>query len=108
MKRPRDAGATRACAAPAGAAAAELAIVALSYLAADPEQLSRFIALTGIDPGAIRAAAQEPGFLAGVLDHVCGDERLLVAFAAHAGITPGDVAAARHALGGGPWERDVP
>jgi Protein of unknown function (DUF3572) len=84
-----------------------LAIEALSYLANDPEQMSRFLALTGIDLGAIRAAAREPNFLAGVLDHVCGDERLLIAFAAHAGIAPEEIGRARHALGGR-WERDAP
>jgi hypothetical protein len=88
--------------------AAALAIEALSYPASDPEQMSRFLALTGIDPGAIRAAARDANFLAGVLDYVCGDERLLVAFAGHAGVAPEEIAKARHALGGGYWERDVP
>ena len=55
-----------------------LAIQALSYLAQDPEQLSRFLALSGIDPGAIRAAAAQPEFLAGVLAYLAQDEALLV------------------------------
>jgi hypothetical protein len=83
--------------------AAALAIEALSYLANDPQQMSRFLALTGIDPGAIRAAAREPNFLAGVLDYVCGDERLLTAFATHAGVAPEEIGRARHAIGG-QWE----
>src|SRR5450631_534724 len=69
-------------------AARELAVVALGYIAADPEELSRFLALTGIDPGSIRAAAEEPGFLAGVLGYISGNERTLVAFATHAGVAP--------------------
>jgi hypothetical protein len=87
-------------------AARELAIVALGYIASDPEQLSRFLALTGIDPGAIRAAAEEPGFLAGVLAYISGNERTLIAFAAHAGVAPEAIEKARQLLGGN-WERDV-
>ena len=89
-------------------AARELAIVALGYIASDPEQLSRFLALTGIDPSAIRAAAEEPGFLAGVLTYISGNERTLVAFAAHAGVGPEEVEKARQILSGANWERDVP
>ena len=55
-----------------------MAIQALSFIAADPERLGRFLAATGIGPGDIRAAAREPLFLAGVLDHITGDETLLV------------------------------
>ncbi len=88
--------------------AAELAIVALSWLAQQPEELSRFLALTGIDPGAIRAAASEPGFLAGVLDYIRGNERTLAAFAEHAGVPPLQVGRARAALGGADWERNLP
>ena len=53
--------------------------------------------------------AREPRFLAGVLEHMLGDESLLIAFATSAGIDPAEVARARSALGGGrKWERDVP
>jgi len=89
-------------------AARDLAIAALGYIAGDPEQLSRFLALTGIDPGAIRAAAAEPGFLAGVLAYISGNERTLIAFAAHAGVAPEAIERARQLLAGGNWERDVP
>jgi hypothetical protein len=77
-----------------------LAISALAFLAAEPERLGAFLALTGIGPESIRAAATEPHFLAGVLDHVASDERLLVAFAAEAGIDPADVVRAQMALAG--------
>ena len=49
----------------------------------------------------------EPGFLAGVLEYLAGDERLLPAFAAEAGIDPADVGKALAALGGH-WEREIP
>src|SRR5712691_505888 len=85
-------------------AAAKLAIAALSFIASEPEQLGRFLALSGIGPESIRAAAREPGFLLGVLDHVAGDEALLLAFANQHDIDPEDVARARIALAGGPRE----
>src|ERR1041384_2453293 len=47
--------------------AESLAVQALTYLAAEPERLGRFIALSGLGPEDIRIAAGEPGFLAGVL-----------------------------------------
>jgi uncharacterized protein DUF3572 len=89
-------------------AASELAIGALGFIAADPEQLSRFLALSGIDPGAIRTAAAEPGFLGGVLAYVAGNERTLLAFAAQAGVAPEEIEKARTVLVGADWEREVP
>ena len=89
-------------------AAEALAVEALAYLAADPEQLGRFLALSGIGPEAIRDAAREPGFLAGVMAHIASDERLLLDFAAHAQLKPAAVMRAASALGGPEWERDVP
>ena len=89
-------------------AAEALAVEALVFLAAEPERLGRFLAVTGIGPEAIRAAAAEPNFLAGVVEHVIGDERLLLEFAAHAQINPAEVARASAALGGPDLERDQP
>jgi hypothetical protein len=89
-------------------AAATLAIAALGYVAGDPEHLERFLALTGITPGDIRTAAGTPGFLAGVLDYVAGDEALLRAVAAHAGVAPEQLDRARQALVGHDWRGEVP
>jgi hypothetical protein len=89
-------------------AAASLAVVALGYLAVNAEHLERFLALTGIGPDEIRKAAAEPGFLAGVLDYVAGDEALLRAVAAHAGVAPEELDRARQVLSGFDWQRDVP
>jgi hypothetical protein len=88
-------------------AAEALAITALAFLAADPEHLGDFLAVTGIGPESIREAARDPGFLAGVLDHLAGHEALLIAFARAEGIAPTEVERARAALGGG-WDRDTP
>lgn len=85
-------------------AATELAIAALTFLAGDAERLGRFLALTGIAPASLRAAAREPGFLLGVLDHVAADEDLLVAFAKENSIDPPDVLQARDALADRPGD----
>jgi hypothetical protein len=85
-----------------------LAIQALTFIASDSERLGRFLAVTGIGPAEIRAAAGEPGFLAGVLEYMASDERLIGAFAEENGLDPGDVGKARAALGGQPWERELP
>jgi hypothetical protein len=89
-------------------AAEALAIQALNFLATEPARLSRFLALSGIEPDSIRSAAAESGFLAGVLAHLGADESLLVAFAADAGVKPGAVDRARKVLAGRDWEREVP
>jgi hypothetical protein len=75
-----------------------IAIDALAWLAADQERLDRFLALTGMDHGSIRAAASQPGFLPAVLDHLCADEPTLIAFATDAGTSPEMVSAAREIL----------
>lgn len=90
-------------------AAREVAIAALAFIAAAPTELSRFLALTGIEAGGIRAAAAEPGFLEGVLAYIAGNERTLLAFAHSAGIAPQDVENARFTLAGaGAPEPDPP
>ena len=91
----------RGAAAGGGREAAEaVAIAALSFLAADPERLGRFLATSGLGPETLRTAASEPNFLAGVLDHVVENEQLLVLFAEHEGIDPFDVTRARMRLAG--------
>jgi len=80
-------------------AAEMLAIQALGFIAGEPDRLARFLDMSGIAPDEIRTAAREGAFLAGVLEHMLGDESLLVAFAESAGIDPGEIARARAALG---------
>jgi len=84
-----------------------LAIQALAFVAEEPERLASFLNITGLTHERIRAAASEPGFLAGVLDHMLSDESLLLAFAQSAGIDPAAVQRARFALGDR-RQRDVP
>lgn len=84
-----------------GPAASEMALAALTFLAQDEERVGRFLALTGIDPGEIRARLGERGFQLAVLDYLAGDEALLVAFAEAESLPPEAVGRARRALGGG-------
>ena len=84
-----------------------LAVQALSFIAEEPQSLSRFLDTSGISADQIRTAAAEPGFLAGVLAYMLADETLLCAFADQAGIDPAELARAASALGGA-WERDLP
>ncbi len=81
-----------------------LAIDALGFLAEDTERLGRFLAITGLEPATLRAAAQEPHFLASVLEHLLADEALLLAFVANRRLQPEAVARAWHKLGGKPRE----
>lgn len=89
-------------------AAETVAVQALSFIASDPDRLGLFLASTGIGPGDIRAAAREPLFLAGVLDHLASNETVMMAFAAETGTEPASILAARDVLAGRDWERDTP
>lgn len=81
-------------------AAEAIAARALAFLAADPAQLARFLALTGLGPDDIRRQIGSPGLLAAVLEHLAHDEPLLLVFAAGAQIAPQDVGRALSVLQG--------
>jgi len=82
--------------------AESVAIQALGFIAEEPERLGRFLALSGIGPESLRAAAQEPNFLLGILDYLASDETVLRAFAGQLDIVPEDVVVARDVLAGAP------
>jgi Protein of unknown function (DUF3572) len=77
-----------------------LAIQAFAFIAEEPERLGAFISVTGIAAEAMRTAATEPDFLAGVLEHMLADESLLIAFADSAAIDPAEIARAYNSLSG--------
>lgn len=81
-------------------AAQALAVDALGFLAGDPERLSRFLAVTGLEAHELRAAAADPSFFVALLDFLLADERTVLDFAASQGIAPERVAEARRALAG--------
>ena len=80
--------------------AESVAIQALGFIAEEPDRLGRFLALSGLGPESLRAAAQEPNFLLGVLDHLASDDALLRDFAGQRDLAPEDVAMARDLLAG--------
>ena len=86
-------------------AAEDIAVKALTLLTRDQERLARFLALTGLGPETVRAAAGSPGFLRAVLDHVAGHEDLLVGLADEMGTRPETIVEARRVLAG-PGETD--
>jgi hypothetical protein len=75
-------------------AAEETAVSVLGWLAGEPDLLSRFLALTGIRTDQLRRAADEPDFLAGLLDFLMEHEPTLMAYCAATGSKPEDVAGA--------------
>lgn len=76
-----------------------IAIGALSWLASDGELMTRFLALTGVEPDQIRAVASEPGFLAAILDFLLAHEPTLDRFCSDNDIDPKHVARARRTFG---------
>ena len=80
--------------------AERLAIMALGFIASEESRLVQFLDVSGYAPADIRAEANSPHFLAGVLEFLLGDESQLLVFASHADVDPADVAAAGRLLGG--------
>ncbi len=80
------------------------ALKALGFLAADPERLSRFMELSGLDLATIRSSAAQPAFLGGLLDHLLADDSLLLIFAEEHGLKPERIAQLRRKLPGAPLD----
>jgi len=78
-----------------------VALEALAWLAGNNDLLPVFLGSTGTAAEDLRAGANDPAFLAGVLDFVLLDDAWVADFAAASGHPPGAVAAARQALPGG-------
>ena len=65
-----------------------LALQALGWLAADEDRLSRFLALSGLDPASLRDMADNRDTARAVLDFLLADEALLLDFCEMAQIAP--------------------
>jgi len=76
-----------------------LALQALGWLAGQEERLSRFLALSGLDPASLRAVADSRDTARAVLDFLLSDEELLLDFCEVAQIDPRQLPAYRHRLG---------
>jgi hypothetical protein len=81
-------------------AAETLALEALTWLAGNETELSRFIETSGTDAGEIRARADDAGMLRAVLDFVLSEDESLLAFCDAHNVQPKDVHMARHVLDG--------
>ena len=81
-------------------AATALAIEALGFLADEPERISRFLSLSGLDAHELRTAAGDPSFFPALLDFILAHEPTLLDFATARSIAPERVAEARRALAG--------
>lgn len=79
----------------------DIAIRALVWIAGNEQMLHRFLDLSGIDASQIRQAAQEPAFLAGVLNFILAHEPTLNEFAEAENLHPSAVGKALKSLPGG-------
>lgn len=77
-----------------------IAAQALAFLSQDKRAFEGFLATTGIDVSQIRSFADDPQFLAGVLDYTLSREQLVAEFCEAAGIDPEVPRAARQQLPG--------
>ena len=78
-----------------------VALQALGWLAAQEDLWGVFLGATGASAAEARARAEDPEFLASVLDFVLLDDAWVCTFAEASGLPPQDVAPARAALPGG-------
>lgn len=84
-----------------------LALEVLLWIAADADRFLPFLAASGLSPETLRASARDPAFLAGVLDHVMGDEAVLLACADALNVRPERIAAAWRRLSPEPFDGDA-
>jgi hypothetical protein len=77
-----------------------LALKALAYLAHSPEDLERFVALSGVTAADLRSRADDPEILAAVLDFILAADERITGFCETVEIDPRELQAARRALPG--------
>ena len=77
---------------------AVLALSALAWTLAEPARASRLLALTGLDPEALRTRAGEPALLAATIGFLAGHEPDLLACAAALEVAPARLIAAQRGL----------
>ena len=77
-----------------------LAFETLGWLAGEPEDLQKFLNISGLDAAALRDAAGSPEMSVAILDYLLAHEELLLRFCDFADAKPKDLHLARHVLGG--------
>ncbi|MDF2809355.1 MAG: hypothetical protein K0S56_386 [Microvirga sp.] len=75
-----------------------IAIAVLGTIAKQPDRLTQFLTLTGIEPMAIRVLAEDPRFLAGVVDYVAENPSLAAIIMSELALHPADLSMAQYAL----------
>jgi hypothetical protein len=75
-----------------------LALEALAWLAGQPDAISRFLTMSGLQASDLRQAVGDPGLQGSVLDFVLANETLLLDFCQSASLKPQRVHAARNQL----------
>lgn len=80
--------------------AESIAISGFSYLANEPETLSKFLSVTGVSPDELRSSIGQPAFLVGILDFFLSDEKTLLEFTAKKNINPEHIDIARQLIAG--------
>lgn len=88
----------------AGVDAQAVGIEALNFIAEDPKLFQRFLDLSGLEVGQIRAEAAKPAFFVGLLDFILAHEPTAEDFAYRFHFDPATVQAARDKLA--PAERE--
>jgi hypothetical protein len=81
-------------------AAEIVALKGLAWLAAMPDDIGRFVNISGVEAGELRERASEPEFLAAVMDFLLADDKLLTGFCDTENFDPQDIHRARRALPG--------
>ncbi len=81
-----------------------IAIRAVEWMAADADELHKFMQTSGESLESLRSRLNDPEFLAAVLDYVLASEKRLLAFCESAALPPDAPQRARHFLPGG----DIP
>ncbi len=74
--------------------AESVAIQVLNFIVTDVDRIIQFLNITGLQPETIRASAQSPHFLLGVLEYVSKDDELLRANDQELKIRPAAILAA--------------
>jgi hypothetical protein len=75
-----------------------LALAALGWTLSDEARAQRLLALTGLEPRALRERLGDPGLLASVLSFLEGHEPDLLAAAEALGVSPAEFVQARRSL----------
>nr|WP_111300467.1 DUF3572 domain-containing protein [Paracoccus saliphilus] len=80
--------------------ARDLAVDILLHLANNPEELDRFMSLTGLQPADLRSLQERPDVALFLLDFIAEEDERICNFAQAMNMRPQDIMAARTALSG--------